>query len=214
MMTLEDYEEALRTHLWAPLHAMNAVIPEMQKRRAGRIVNIASIGARVAMPHLVPYSASKFALYGLSAAMRAELAKDGVYVTTASPGLMRTGSPRNAMFRGNHRAEYAWFDIADNLPLLSMSAERAACQILDACEHGDPEVVPSLPAKLAVLAHGLAPGLVQELLGVVGGLLPDPRPGSRARKTGAESESAFAPSILTALGDAAARRNNEIKPAK
>lgn len=214
LMTLEDYEEALRTHLWAPLHAMTAVLPEMQKRRAGRIVNIASIGARVAMPHLVPYSASKFALYGLSTAMRTELAKDGVYVTTASPGLMRTGSPRNAMFRGNHRAEYAWFDIADNLPLLSMSAERAACQILDACEHGDPEVVPSLPAKLAVLAHGLAPGLVQELLGVVGRLLPDPRPGSRARKTGAESESVLAPSLLTALGDAAARRNNEIKPAK
>src|SRR5690606_263145 len=107
--------------------------------RAGRIVNISSIGGKIAMPHLLPYSASKFALVGLSAGMRAELVKDGVFVTTACPGLMRTGSPRNASFRGNHRAEHAWFDIADNLPLVSMSAERAAGQILDACVHGDPE---------------------------------------------------------------------------
>ena len=214
LMTLDDYDEALRIHLWGPLHAMSAVIPEMRQRRAGRIVNVASIGGKLAIPHLVPYSASKFALVGLSAGMRAELVKDGVYVTTACPGLMRTGSPRNAAFRGNHHAEYAWFDIADSLPLLSMSAERAARQILDACQHGDPEVVPSLPAKLAIFANAIAPGLVQELVGAVARALPAPRPGSRARRTGAESESPLAPSILTALGDAAARRNNEIKPAK
>jgi short-subunit dehydrogenase len=214
LMTLDDYDEALQVHLWAPLHAMTAVIPAMRQRGGGRIVNIASIGGKVAVPHLLPYSASKFALVGLSEGMRGELAKDGVYVTTVCPGLMRTGSPRNASFRGNHRAEYAWFDIADSLPLLSMSAERAARAILDACEHGDPELVTSMPAKLAALANGIAPGLVQELLGVVARFLPAARPGSRERRTGAESESQLAPSILTALGDAAARRNNEIKPAK
>ena len=214
LMTLDDYDEAFRTHLWAPLHAMNAVIPEMRQRRAGRIVNVASIGGKLAMPHLAPYTASKFALVGLSAAMRTELAKDNVFVTTACPGLMRTGSPRNASFRGNHRAEYAWFDIADNLPLLSISAEHAACRILDACQEGDPEVVPSLAARLAVFAGAIAPGMVQELAGAVAAMLPAARPGSRERRTGAESESVLAPSILTALGDAAARRNNEIKPAK
>lgn len=212
LMTIDDYDEALRTHLWAPLHAMMAVLPEMRQRGAGRIVNISSIGGKLAIPHLVPYSASKFALTGLSAGLRAELAKDGVFITTACPGLMRTGSPRNAAFRGNHRAEYAWFDIADSLPLLSMSAERAARQILDACQHGDPEVVPGLPAKLAVLANAVAPNLVQELVGLVARALPAARPGSRERRTGAESESELAPSLLTTLGDAAARRNNEIKP--
>ena len=214
LMTLEDYEEAMRTHFWAPLHAMHAVMPEMRQRRAGRIVNVASIGGKVAIPHLVPYTASKFALVGLSEGMRAELAKDGVFVTTACPGLMRTGSPRNAAFRGNHRAEYAWFDIADNLPLISISAERAACQILDACEVGDPVVVPSLAARLAVLAGTLAPRMTQELAGAVAAMLPGPRSGSRERRIGAESESPLAPSFLTALGDAAARRNNEIKPSK
>ena len=53
-------------------------------RRAGarRIVNIASIGGRIAVPHLLAYSASKFALAGLSEGFHAELAGSGFVVTT------------------------------------------------------------------------------------------------------------------------------------
>ncbi len=69
----------------------------------GRIVNISSIGGRIAIPHLVPYSASKFALVGLSDGLRTELAKEGIYVTTVCPGLMRTGSHVNAQFKGKRR---------------------------------------------------------------------------------------------------------------
>ena len=50
-------------------------MPSMRRRGFGRIVNIASIGGRMAVPHLAPYSASKFALVGLSDAVRAELAQ-------------------------------------------------------------------------------------------------------------------------------------------
>src|SRR5438270_7691587 len=104
----------------------------MRRRREGRIVNISSIGGKLSMPHLVPYGASKFALTGLSEGMRVELRKDGVFVTTVCPGLMRTGSPVNADFKGKHREEYSWFSISDSLPLLTMSAERAAGQIIGA----------------------------------------------------------------------------------
>src|ERR687893_134487 len=96
----------------------------LRRRGEGRIVNISSIGGKISVPHLVPYSASKFALVGLSEGLRAELLKDGVVVTTVCPGLMRTGSPRNALFKGRHRAEYAWFAISDSLPITSMMAER------------------------------------------------------------------------------------------
>ena len=64
--------------------------------------------------------------------MRAELAQDGILVTTVCPGLMRTGSPRNATFKGDHEKEYAWFTVSDSLPGLSMSAERAGREIIDA----------------------------------------------------------------------------------
>ena len=209
LMNLDDYEQALRTHLWAPLHATLAVLPEMRARHAGRIVNIASIGGKLAIPHMVPYSTSKFALVGMSSGLRAELAADGVLVTTVCPGLMRTGSPRHAMIKGNHRAEYAWFAIADSLPFTSMSANRAARAILDACAHGDAEVVLSLPARLATKLHGLAPNLIDELLALLARALPAATANRDAVK-GSEAESGLAPSVLTSLGDEAATRNNEM----
>jgi short-subunit dehydrogenase len=210
VMTLADYEEAMKTHFWAPLYTMLAVIPEMQQRHEGRIVNISSIGGKISVPHLVPYSASKFALTGLSEGLRAELRKDGILVTTVCPGLMRTGSPVNATFKGQHRAEYAWFSISDSLPFLSMNAELAARQIIAACRRGDAEIVLSLPAKLAVAFHGLFPGLTADLLGLTNYLLPGPGGIGTDRAKGKDSQSAISPSWLTALSDRAALRNNEM----
>jgi short-subunit dehydrogenase len=209
-MTIDDFEEAMRTNYWAAVYTILAVLPQMLMRGKGRIVNIASIGGKISVPHLLPYSASKFALVGLSKGLRAELAKDGIVVTTVCPGLMRTGSPRNAIFKGHHRAEYAWFSISDSLPLVSMSAERAAKQIITACKRGDAEVVLSLPARLAVRFHNLFPELTADLLGVINHLLPAPGGIGAERARGSESESALSPSFLTSLGDRAARENNQL----
>ncbi len=210
-MTIEDYEEAMRTHFWGPLHTTLAVLPSMRERGEGRIVNISSVGGKISVPHLLPYSASKFALVGLSEGLRSELAKDGILVTTVCPGLMRTGSPRNAHFKGKHRVEYAWFAVSDSLPVASMSADRAARQIVDACRRGDAEVVLSLPAKLATLVHGLFPGPTADLLGLVNTfLLPCAGGLGTGSAKGSESESAVAPSMLTVLTERAAERNNEL----
>jgi NAD(P)-dependent dehydrogenase (short-subunit alcohol dehydrogenase family) len=208
LMIEDDFERALAINLRGPLHAMLAVLPAMRRRKAGRIVNITSIGGKLAMPHLAPYSTSKFALVGLSEAMRAELVKDGIYVTTVCPGLMRTGSPRHALFKGHHQAEYAWFKAADSLPVTSVSAETAAAQIVRGFARGDAVVTISLQARLASLVHGVAPGLVQEVLGVVARFLPGPTR-SRATVEGKDAEAGRAPSVLTHETDAAARRNNE-----
>ncbi|MEO8522991.1 MAG: SDR family oxidoreductase, partial [Acidobacteriota bacterium] len=132
-MTTADFENAMATHFWGPLHLMFESVPSMRQRGFGRIVNIASIGGRMAVPHLAPYSASKFALVGLSDAVRTELEPHGIRVTTVSPGLMRTGSPVKVGVTGQHESEYAWFLVADSLPWLSTAVERAASQIVDAC---------------------------------------------------------------------------------
>ena len=108
----------------------------------------------------------------------------------------------------------AWFSISDALPLVSMDAERAARQIVAACARGEPEVTLSGPAKLAARVHGLAPGLVSEVLGVVNRLLPAPGGIGRGTAKGHESESALSPSWLTRLGDAAAVRHNEVPNAR
>ena len=55
--------------------------------------------------------------------MRAELAKDSICVTTVVPGLMRTGSPFNAWFKGRHRDEFTWFAVSDSIRC-SINGER------------------------------------------------------------------------------------------
>jgi short-subunit dehydrogenase len=183
----------------------------MRSRGAGRIVNISSIGGKVPAPHLLPYSASKFALTGFSEGLRSELLKDGIYVTTVCPGLMRTGSPRNALFKSQHRQEYAWFAISDATPGLSISAERAAARIIRACRHGEAETMVSLPSRLATTFHGVFPGVTAEMNALINAMLPAPGGIGQDRRTGKESESAAAPSIFTALNERAAARNNEMR---
>jgi len=209
-MTLADYEEAMRTHYWGPLYATLAVLPDMKRRHEGRIVNISSIGGKISVPHLLPYNASKFALAGLSEGLRAELFKDGVVVTTIIPGLMRTGSPRNAFFKGQHRAEYVWFKVGDSIPIASMSARRAARRIVEACKYGEAEVILTLPAKLAVWFHGLFPGLTADLLSLVNRGLPGPGGIGTRRLPGKESTSPLSESWITGLTDRAALENNEM----
>ena len=213
-MTRADYEQALGVHFWGPYNTIEAVLPHMCRRGSGRIVNISSIGGKVAVPHLLPDCASKFALVGFSEGLRTELAGEGIVVTTVCPGLMRTGSPRHGLFKGQHRKEHAWFRLGGSLPLLTLSAERAARQILDACRYGRAEVVLSLPAKLAVKFHGLFPGLTANLLALVNRLLPAPGGIGTEVREGKDSESALAPSVLTSLTEKAARRNNEMAPSE
>jgi short-subunit dehydrogenase len=207
-MNLADFEEAMRVNFWAALYTTLAALPILRRRR-GRIVNICSIGGKVSVPHLLPYCASKFALTGFSEGLHAELAKDGVLVTTVCPHLMRTGSPPNAYFKGQHRAEYTWFSLGDSLPLFSMSAEAAARRIITALRRGEAEVILTLQANVAARLTALFPSLASDLMGLVNRLLPGPGGIGTRRALGRESTSALSPSLLTALGDRASARNNE-----
>ena len=212
-MTEEDFENAMATHFWGPLHLILEIAPVMRHRRFGRIVNISSIGGKIAVPHLAPYCASKFALTGLSDAVRAELDPYGIRVTTVAPGLMRTGSPLNAQFKGKHEAEYAWFKISSSIPGLTVAAERAARQILDACRYGDPALTITPHARIAAAANVVAPAAVARAMMLVARALPAPGgPEGNVLKKGLESEakSRWTPSVVTALTDNAAIANNEI----
>lgn len=208
--TREDFEKAMATHFWGPLNLMLATIPGMKRQGEGRIVNISSIGGKLGVPHLAAYDASKFALAGLSEAVTAELRKDNIYVTTVYPGLMRTGSPRNANFKGQHRKEYTWFTVSDSLPLLTISAHRAAHKIVDACQHGRASLTISPAAKLAALAHAIAPNTVVDTLALINRLLPGPGGIRSSSRKGRDSQTMVTRSPLTALDRRAARDLNEV----
>jgi short-subunit dehydrogenase len=210
VMTIDDYRDSINTHFWGPYFATMAVLPGMRQLGHGRIINISSIGGKVSVPHLLPYSVGKFALTGFSEGLRSALRKDNISVTTVCPGLMRTGSPRNALFKGDNEAEYAWFSISDSLPILSMDAQRAARQIVNAGLRGRAEVVLSVPAKLATKWNALFPGLTSDILGVVNQMLPPAAPAGERPKTGTQSFSKASPSWITTLNERAAQRNNQI----
>ncbi len=187
----EDFGAQLRLHLQAVIDATRLIRPYFHQNGGGRIINISSIGGAVPMPHMASYCASKFALAGFSEAISAELKQENILVTTAYPGLMRTGSPIQAVFKGDHEKEFAWFAASDNAPFLSVSADRAAAEILGASLSGRHQIVVSLPAKLGVLAHALLPETYLNLLDIGAKFLPKGL--SRERRTGAEARASGLP---------------------
>jgi NAD(P)-dependent dehydrogenase (short-subunit alcohol dehydrogenase family) len=209
-MTSEDFQTALATHFWGPYHMTRAVLPFMRERLSGRIVNISSIGGKIGVPHLMPYCASKFALAGFSECLRAEVAHEGIVVTTVCPGVMRTGSPRNALFKGRHRAEYAWFSISSSLPVISLDSGTAADRIIEACRRGDAETTLSLPTAIAVRAHGTCPEFMGWVMSRINRFLPRPGGVGTRNMKGWQSFSKWSPSWLTRLTEEAAWRNNEV----
>jgi short-subunit dehydrogenase len=207
--TLTDYQEAMDIMYWGVVYPTLNLLPHMKARRSGRIVNITSIGGKIAMPHLLPYDAAKFAAVGFSEGMRAELAKDGIKVTTICPGLMRTGSHLNAYFKGQNRKEFTWFSFGATLPLVSIDARRAARKIVDALRAGEAEVILTPQAKLAAAFHGLFPGLTADLLGIANRLMPSPAEKRKDRHRGEDSETFVTRSFVQRLGRKAARELNQ-----
>ena len=206
--TLTDYQEAMDVMYWGVVYPTLTILPHMKERRSGRIANITSFGGKIAVPHLVPYDAAKFAATGFSEGLRAELMKDHIFVTTVCPGLMRTGSHLNAYFKGKHRQEFTWFSFGASTPGVSIAAERAARKIIDAVCAGDAELILTPQAKVAVWFHGLFPGITSDVLSLAHRVLP--AAGDRhVRHTGRESETALTRSPLQHFGRKAAKKFNQ-----
>jgi NAD(P)-dependent dehydrogenase (short-subunit alcohol dehydrogenase family) len=91
-------EEALRqfeTNLLGVLRVTRAVLPHMRRHGSGNIINMGSIGGLLAIPYQGLYSASKFALEGLTESLRLEVKQFGIQVSLVEPGDHRTALTRN-----------------------------------------------------------------------------------------------------------------------
>jgi NAD(P)-dependent dehydrogenase (short-subunit alcohol dehydrogenase family) len=208
-MGADDFYEAMEANFYGLMHTCLAVLPHLRARRDGRIVNVTSIGGGVAVPHLLPYSASKFAAVGFSHGLAAESARYGISVTTVMPGVMRTGSHINALVKGQRELEGAWFSVSASSVLTSSSAKRAANKILRACALRQRVVYVGFGMRLAHLALVAAPGIVSRAIGMASRLLPDP--GGAGPEDMAEPVWKFDVPAAKA-GERASRENNELHP--
>jgi NAD(P)-dependent dehydrogenase (short-subunit alcohol dehydrogenase family) len=211
-MGVEDFEDALAVMFWGVVLPTLAALPHLRAGR-GRIVTITSIGGKIASPHLLPYDCAKFAAVGFSEGIGAELAREGIRVTTVVPGLMRTGSPRNAYFKGRTDREYTWFTLADSIPGISIDAERAARRIVAAARRGRAELVLTLPAMVATRVHGVLPGTTTRVLGLVNRVLPRGGAAGQPAEAGSAVDARLgsrAFRLLTGLTRGAARRFGQV----
>lgn len=181
---LAAYRRAMATNFFAALHTTHAAVPHLLRRNRvhgdAAIVNIASIGGKFAMPHMLPYVASKFALVGFSEGLHAELRHKGIRVTTVCPGLMRTGGEVHADYAGQTKKEQRWFTLAARTPILTASVRHAANKIYSAVAAGRAEITITPQAWLAARVVGIAPATTQYLASLANHLLlPSPSLGDQ-----------------------------------
>ena len=137
--TPEDLVRQLDTNLLGALRMVRAVAPHMRERGRGRIVQVSSLAGRIGVPFQGAYSASKFALEGLSESLALELRPFGIDVVLVQPGDVRSG----------FGAARAWTERARANPLYRERAARAVAAMEQAERTGPaPERVARLVARI------------------------------------------------------------------
>jgi short-subunit dehydrogenase len=86
----DDVRRLMEINFFAPLALVQLVVPHMEARGAGTIVNVGSIAGRVTLPWMTLYSASKYALGSWTDGLRMELKDKGIHTITVCPGYVRT----------------------------------------------------------------------------------------------------------------------------
>lgn len=108
-LTIPDMERLFATNFWGVAHVMRAVLPVMRKQRSGHIINISSTAGAVGLKHCSAYSATKFAVEGLSLSTATEVGQFGVKITLVEPGFFLTDllAASNAKYADSTIADYA-----------------------------------------------------------------------------------------------------------
>ena len=163
--SLEDWHTILDTNLWGYIHTIHAALPAMLERRSGTIINVSSIGGKVPVPYLVPYTTSKFAVTGLTEALHTELEPKGIHVGGIYPNLIKSEFMQRAVFRGKDLADAnARRDQLNQVlaaPIVEKPADVAKA-IWEAVEHRRKEVVVG-SANVSLASNRLFPNAMQAL---------------------------------------------------
>lgn len=141
---MDDLRRQFEVNVFGPVAMIKAVLPYMRKRRAGRILNITSMGGLITFPGVSFYHGSKFALEGISETLGKEVKDFGIHVTAIEPGAFRTDWAGRSLVRAPRSiADYdAIFE-----PLRKRRMENNGNQI------GDPKKAARAMLKVAASDH-------------------------------------------------------------
>lgn len=146
----EDLERLFAVNTFAPLATAQAALPGMRRRGRGHIINVSSVVGKRALPMTGAYGASKYALHGLSDALRVELRGTGVEVSVVCPGFTRTEFSDHVVDYGIERGRPG---------SSAMSAERVAEAIFECARHPKPEIVLTGKGKTLAWLQRISPKL-------------------------------------------------------
>ncbi len=147
--TLEDWSWILGVNLWGVVHGCHFFAPRMAERGQGQIINVASAAGFYNSEAMAAYGTTKYAVIGLSEALRAELAPRGVGVSVVCPGLINTSIVRTMRMRGARYPESERANVQSWYERRNYGPERVAVAILRAARH-NPALLPVTPEAWAL----------------------------------------------------------------
>jgi NAD(P)-dependent dehydrogenase (short-subunit alcohol dehydrogenase family) len=181
-MTLDEYRRQFDTNFFGLVAVTKAVLPHMRKARAGRILNVSSVGGRAANPAISAYAATKFAVEGFSEALSFEAGLFGVKVILIEPGAFKTEIFESNMqtAAGLNNAASPYFEASRTLlatvdkmvAKLGGDPKLVAKAILHALTTPKPRLryLVGTDAKIMAFLHGLSfrayAGLIRRQLGL------------------------------------------------
>lgn len=161
--SLEDWHQTVDTNFWGYVHTIQALLPHFLARGSGTIVNLSSIGGKVALPYVTPYCASKFAVTGLTKSLHAELSPRGIQVCGIYPNLIKSNFTERAIFRGQNpqdaQVRRDQLETILKTPFVE-KPEDVAKAIWEAVDRQKSEMVVG-SAKLGATIDRVFPGLMQ-----------------------------------------------------
>lgn len=161
--SLDDWHQTIDTNLWGYIHTIQALLPHLVARRSGTIVNVCSVGGKVPLPYLAPYTTSKYAVTGLTESLHTELAPKGIHVAGIYPNIIRSDFLERAIFRGKNetdqQARRQQVESLVKVPLVEKPQD-VADAIWSAVDQKRAEVIVG-SANLAIASHRTLPNLMQ-----------------------------------------------------
>jgi short-subunit dehydrogenase len=159
---LDQVERVLAVNYFGTAWCTRAFLPGLRATGGGHVVNVVSVAGTIAFARSGPYVASKHAQLALSRSLRPTLRREGVRVHTILPGFVSTEGFSQIQLKKSRRSRWLVTDAATIARAIVRAVDRNRGEV----------VVPWFPYRPAIAIHGVAPGLIR----AIEGLLPRRKP--------------------------------------